>query len=892
MWRHCLLASVVACASLIVSPCTPVNAQVREFPGTVPGKAAERASEKVSQKALGIAVEATRETTPGKVPERVHPRRLTSEDGLTPVLYDVRIPDVVSTTIKAYDSGSEVYVPLIPMLELAGVRYTVDSVRNIARFNKRDLLLTGPTVFRTHDSVYVRLSVLATQLGIEAFVDREDATITLTNVARLPVVRNTLRAAARAALDSSTRRGGDQSVNGDLVDGIEVDDAFPSLERAPSSSWGDMLVDYAVFQQRVSATSNTSISLAAGTSIGPGTVLTRLTHSGSRSRGDAAWFAVWPATRELKQLRLGSGASSGLASIPIHGIYLSNAPFSRPPRFNRFDLTGALPPDWSIEAYRDGTLIGFDSIGSTGRYSLTVPLHYGENPYELIAYSPTGEALRFGRMIRTHPGMLPDGAFEFAASTGACATRTCTWMMNLDLRYGLSNRWTLRGGATEYTWRDRGPAEPDGTTNVYPYVAIDGFPARGLTVSAEFMRSGYTQLGLTWDPSRTLTLSGDYTTYSASTAGQTLATNMRHQLWMLARFTPFGSRGALEAQLTNIATATTTHTFLRAGTSFAVNEATVRPYLRVAHNPASRTTLGGMDIIMSGGRVGLPLWGLRSTVESRTTGDFTYADAMVTRSNLFGVLSGEAGLRWRPNSRPYIAISLTTDFAQVRAQSSTIASFRGDVESMYQGYSGSLRWDNTTRQLIRSPNPNLERAGVSGIVFLDENGNNLFDAGEQPIANASLQIDDATVVSNARGYYELWGISPGQIVGVRIDPATLESPWWVPAQQTLRIATAPNRAISLNIPVVIGGIVEGAIVSDDGCVAGGPVTLKHRTSNRRYTVTPFSDGTFYRMGLLPGTYDVQVAPSSGISCGGAIPARTVTIVPNQTTSVELLLVRK
>ncbi len=392
MWRHCLLASVVACASLIVSPCTPVNAQVREFPGTVPGKAAERASEKVSQKALGNAVEATRETTPGKVPESVHPRRLTSEDGLTPVLYDVRIPDVVSTTIKAYDSGSGVYVPLIPMLELAGVRYTVDSVRNIARFNKRDLLLTGPTVFRTHDSVYVRLSVLATQLGIEAFVDREDAVITFTNVARLPVVRNTLRAAARAALDSATRRDGDKSVNGELVDGIEADDAFPSLERAPSSSWGDVLVDYAVFQQRVSATSNTSISLAAGTSIGPGTLLTRLTRSGSRSRGDAAWFAVWPATRELKQLRLGSGASSGLASIPIHGIYLSNAPFSRPPRFNRFDLTGALPPDWSIEAYRDGTLIGFDSIGSTGRYSLAVPLHYGENPYELIAYSPTGDA--------------------------------------------------------------------------------------------------------------------------------------------------------------------------------------------------------------------------------------------------------------------------------------------------------------------------------------------------------------------------------------------------------------------------------------------------------------------------------------------------------------------
>src|SRR5690606_17192934 len=109
---------------------------------------------------------------------------------------------------------------------------------------------------------------------------------------------------------------------------------------------------------------------------------------------------------------------------------------------------------------------------------------------DLVAYGPSGEVVRFGRMIRTRPSMLPPGEFEYAASTGACATISCQWMMNLDFRYGLSSRWSVRGGASEYTWSDGQPV------NVYPYFSIDGIVGAGLALNAEFMRRGYSQVGL------------------------------------------------------------------------------------------------------------------------------------------------------------------------------------------------------------------------------------------------------------------------------------------------------------------------------------------------------------------------------------------------------------
>ena len=99
-------------------------------------------------------------------------------------------------------------------------------------------------------------------------------------------------------------------------------------------------------------------------------------------------------------------------------------------------FAGTLPPDWSVEAYRAGQLVGFDSVGPSGRYSLTLPVQYGENPVDFVAYGPFGEVRTFNRTFRALPSMVPAGAVEYAVSAGECRAWSCDAGANLDLRYG------------------------------------------------------------------------------------------------------------------------------------------------------------------------------------------------------------------------------------------------------------------------------------------------------------------------------------------------------------------------------------------------------------------------------------------------------------------------
>jgi hypothetical protein len=841
MLMHRLLALVVAWVVIIL--CPPVYAQV-----VTPSP---------------DQIVAHRDTGTRSVPQQSFGYRDIAE---YPVLYDIRILNVASTTVKAYDDGSNVFVPLPKLLEFVKAQYVIAPTGTSVTIGGKSFPLIEARTFWAQDTIYVLLSDFAATLGIEAIVYREDASIVFTNTQSLPIVRDLARAEARAALRTTLSERESHSA---LVQNKEI---------SPSPSWGDLLLDYTFYQHRTAFSSGTNVSLSAGTILGPGTLLAHFSDIGLTRHSDIAWFAVWPTTRELKQLRLGYGTSSGLSPLSIRGIYLSNAPIARRSNFNTLFLTGALPPDWSIEAYRDGVLVSFDSIGTTGQYTLPVPVQYGENPFELIAYSPSGEALRFGRMIRTPTSLLPAGELEFAASTGACVSFHCQWMMNLDLRYGLTRRWSIRGGATEYRWRE------SKNTNVYPYFTIDGVLAQGLTLSTEFMRSSHAKMGLSWDPTPRFTLISDYTTYPARDADMSalVGTNMRAQFWTFTRFTPPRLRSSLEAQFTRVETTTNTHTFFRFGTSIPFSTATFRPYFRINQTQHSRTQSTGLDALISGSSIGFSAWTLRSTVEATSMGSLSYAELAFARSNMFR-FTGEAGIRWRPNTTPLLTFALTTDIGQVRTQTQALASTSGQLQSVQQAHSGSLRWDTNTRQLIRTPNPNFDRAGVSGIVFLDVNNNNTFDESDQVIPNVSVRIDNTTVTTNARGYYELWGIIPGQLITVSIDSATLFSPWWIPTKPSYHITTAPNRATPLNIPLTTSSILEGTIITTPGC-SSTTFTLKHNATSRTYTITPFSDDTFYQMSLLPGVYTIHS------SCN-TFP-KEVTLSPNRSTTIELKLTPK
>ena len=221
----------------------------------------------------------------------------------------------------------------------------------------------------------------------------------------------------------------------------------------------------------------------------------------------------------------------------MRGVSVTNAPFVRPSVLGVLPYAGRLPVGWEVEAYRGGQLIAFDSTDSRGDYAVHVPVLYGENPVQFIAYGPYGETRVFGRTYRVSSALLPAGRFEYGVSGGECRFVACDITGNVDLRYGLSSRWTLQAGADRF-WRDS-------LGNLFhPYGSITGSLTNAVTAQVEGVAHAFVRSALAWEPSLDTRLSAEYTRFDTATPAPLLTLPGRRGLWQLAGVLPADPRHA------------------------------------------------------------------------------------------------------------------------------------------------------------------------------------------------------------------------------------------------------------------------------------------------------------------------------------------------------------
>jgi len=222
---------------------------------------------------------------------------------------------------------------------------------------------------------------------------------------------------------------------------------------------------------------------------------------------------VWRERRWVRQLHVGDVPSSGPRSRALEGLAVTNAPFVRPSLIGSLRYAGSLEPGWSVEAYRGGELVAFDSASASGGFAIDLPVRYGENPVDFVAYGPFGEIREFNRTYRVLAELLPARRFEYGLSGGRCPqpSFTCNATGNLDLRYGASRRWTVQGGLDQF-WRD---SLPDRT---HPYAALVGNPSNAWAIQTELVGAGLARGALKYEPSVDLRFEGEYVHFAHDSA--------------------------------------------------------------------------------------------------------------------------------------------------------------------------------------------------------------------------------------------------------------------------------------------------------------------------------------------------------------------------------------
>ncbi|MHB1328361.1 MAG: hypothetical protein ACYC2K_09180, partial [Gemmatimonadales bacterium] len=367
-----------------------------------------------------------------------------------PVLIEVRLGTVAATTVEARTIRDTLYLPVAPVFDLLEVR-------------------------RPISQAYRSIDDLAQLLETPLNFDEAQSLVRVVPSAQLPIVRRALRAMARQRLQDSAM-------------------TQPVAAAAELPGWSGVALDYDFHTTGRTPLGHTTYRLGLASAAAGGVAVSRLRGtSGSDASVDLEWYRTWPESRWLTGLRLGDVATQSPRTEQVRGLSLTNRPPFRPLLLEALPFTGSLPPGWSIDAYRSGRLIGFDSAGAGGRYRIMVPVHYGENPIDLVAHGPNGEIRDLSQSFRAVPTLLRSGATEYSLAAGQCRDMACRWLGNADFAVGVTSRLSARAGLTV-----RGS---DSIRSWRPYGTVTAAPSNAIGLDFEHLTGLITRAAARYEPS-------------------------------------------------------------------------------------------------------------------------------------------------------------------------------------------------------------------------------------------------------------------------------------------------------------------------------------------------------------------------------------------------------
>lgn len=793
-----------------------------------------------------------------------------------PVIVELMIGRDTSRTVSAYRVGDEALLPLTQLAGLAEIRtaplpggatelvlepsdrrITLDPAQPRIRAGDSTVTL-GPLDRLTHEGEqYLATRVIGALLNVRFAIDWNELTVAIVDADSLPIARRMARERARAEYFAAVDQKPELSL---------------PVDRA---KWDGVVLDYSILAPSTDVFGSGAYSAGLGLDVLGGSLETSVATVGAPRDGnvrlDASWTGVWRDSPWLTQLRVGDGLSTGPRPRSVRGFSLSNAPFLRPSLFGDIPFGGVLGPGWQIEAYRGGRLIGIDSANGLGQFSMDVPVQYGENPVDFVAYGPFGEVRQFNQTYRVVDGVIPARRFEYGVSLGGCRNAICRASGNLDLHYGLTPRWTLRGGIDQF-WRDSLPGLS------HPYVGLSGSLGNAWAVELEAVASAVVRGLLRYEPSTSLMLSTEYDDFASGTVAPILTPAGRQTEWTTEALTrPFGERSNVyfQGSLDRITSLTGNSTSGRLSMSLYAAQLRLEPAVRFTSATAQD---GGPAITQSYFSVNAfslpfpalgPIFGRISArgVWEVDGGGHTSSAAGYLSRDLGLSLRLEAGAGWTRGIGTVFSAFLSTQLPTIRATTTVTAPVHGQASAV-QFVQGSLLYDPARSGVAFAGGPSVERAGVSGRVFLDQNGDGKYENGEPLLSGVRVRAGFGSAVSDSSGRYRIWDLPPFEPLLVAVDSSSLASPLWVPAYGSMSVELGPNRFRRLDIPVAPGGVIEGLVVrqSVEGThpvpVPGAKLFLKNRATGEVRSLATFSDGDFYLMGVKPGDYDLWVDPGT------------------------------
>jgi hypothetical protein len=698
-------------------------------------------------------------------------------------------------------------------------------------------------------SFYVSTEVVAAALDVITEVDWVELVVVVRNSDRLPVIQRLEREQRRAvALGEPvpTLPIYDVPMRPNVADGAVLDWAVTTSTRDPFNASG--------------------VELGLGVQLLGGSLdarhTERTTSAGRFHSTLASWNKAWPRHRWVRQLAIGDVASTGWQRRLVRGFSVTNSPFLRSSSFADQWLVGTLPVGWEVELYHNQRLIGFTVVDETDLYRFRVPVRYGPNPLDVIAYGPNGQVSRTRRTFVVPNNRLPAQQFEYGVSAGECGVDRCQGAFNADAWYGITSALSVRAGS-DFFLRDSLP-------NLWhPYGIVAIAPARSISLTMQAVFDGFINGRFSFTPTPDFELHLQHTEFISDASEPIVASPfLERRIQGLLFWRPGRRDRAPFVRLTAQRSETAAGSFDAARLSATALIGGGR--LEVGAERVGQRFEGfpGRTRKLIDARGGTVLRGpsrlLRSTFIQGGIGfDLDSGLTLVTAGlarNLGRELRFEVEAGWQRGVRGFSAlIGITATLPTMRVISRNAYNEATGVQGQ-QLIEGSILWDQRAKRIGFADGRSLGRAGISGEVFIDANGNGIRNVDEVGVPDLRLHLGSRGVTTDSLGRFSTWDFVPFESLLLEIDSLSIDNPLWVPAAPLMSVSPGPNSYTHMQIPLVQAGEVSGTAIYEDANVPAGGIhlVLEDRETGLTIPARTFSDGAFFLLGLRPGTYELRV----------------------------------
>lgn len=803
------------------------------------------------------------------------------EEGLFE-LHLTAIPDIRTVTV-VLDPRGQPLVPLRATLEYLQIPFEdrgdtlalqwppgawstrVDLATRAVSSGGTSFIVAEEEWLRRDREAFLSPAALGRVLGAQVNVDWENVSILFAGPVEFPAVRR--------AGNEARRQGGGRAARQ-----AEPDVAYPSRNGGGTAGWGlSGTVTTTEFQGRLRT--DVGVAVAGGALEGGGAAL--FDTAGIRIADPRLQYArAFPRSQMVRQVRLGDVLSEGLVSRSLFGVTVTNEPIYAPTYFGEALIRPVVPAGWEYEVYQGEQLVGVGTRSSPE--PVAAQLGYGSTPVRIRLLGPAGQE-RTEELTFLVPALqVPTGEWRYRAGAGACRyTTTCDAFGYGDVRYGVSRSLTVGLGG-EHTARDSGSAtRPYGMLSygLRPDLRMElrmraGALAHGTLY--RYDRFGGWRVSGGWQRQEELASAVEPVWFGEGSAalrgpfpgrGRALIVQGR------ARGRPDGAPPAWQAGVTSGFRRVQLALGYESGFQ-PVDVATV-----MAHTFLPRHLLRRLRDVNVNARVDYG----GSMVQNASVG-LTFRTGEWASMSVAGGWQGSTGA-------PSLALTFITRSPAAYFQANAFSEARRSGVFVTAG--GGVAWG--PEGTAASPFETLGRAGVSGRVFVDEDGDGVMDPGEEPAARVPVVVGGERAVTDREGRYAAWGVLPYAVLPVGIDTLNMTTTDLSPGLAESLLRPTPNLYTPVDLPLVRTREAYGRVqwTGPPRGLAGVTVEARRTGDAAPRRVVTFSDGEFYFPRLPAGTWTLTVAASSLQALGAtadpvtfAVPA-TPGSEPVQVPAVQL-----